>query len=226
MAEPILPQQPAQQETSLLDQLRQRVQQDFTPQPVSSQERLATFGRGVLSNRGSFLDNLSAGLTAQNQADVVRREEGRKAFELQAEMARRAEELRLRQEELRDPSFRNLREAQAFYYRSRPDMAAAGAGVRGRLTDAQYATIYNQAEQEARRQYPDPTPGMPDTPAAQESRRVAREEFKNRRIEEIMRGLTQRQSGVPVPPPSPAQPRQPTFQIPLVGTPRPAPMER
>ena len=75
---PVLPQQPVQQETSLLEQLRQSLQRDLTPGPMSSQDRLATFGRGVLSNRGSFLDNLSAGLAAQNQAEAGRREEGRK----------------------------------------------------------------------------------------------------------------------------------------------------
>lgn len=223
---PVLPQQPVQQETSLLDQLRQRVQRDLAPQPMTSQERLATFGRGVLSNRGSFLDNLSAGLAAQQQAEAGRREEGRKALELQAEIARRAEEIRLKQEELRDPSIRNLREAQAEYYRRRPEMAAAGAGARGRLTEAQYANIYNQAEQEARRQFPDPTPGMPDPTSAQERRRMDREEFRNRRIEEIMAGLAQRQSGAPPSPPAPSQPRQPTVQIPLTGSPRPAPTER
>lgn len=225
-AAPVLPQQPVQQETSLLEQLRQRLQQELTPQPMTSQERLATFGRGVLSSRGSFLDNLSAGLAAQNQAEAGRREEGRKALELQAEIARRNEELRLKQEELRDPSVRELRAAQAEYYRRRPEMAAAGAGARGRLTEAQYANIYNQADQEARRQYPDPTPGMPDPPAAQERRRVEREEFRNRRIEEIMMGIAQRQGGTPTPPPQPAQPRQPTVQVPLTGTPRPAPTER
>jgi hypothetical protein len=227
-AAPVLPQQPVQQETSLLDQLRQRVQQDLAPQPMTSQERLATFGRGVLSNRGSFLDNLSAGLAAQQQAEAGRREEGRKALELQAEIARRAEEIRLKQEELRDPSIRNLREAQAEYYRRRPEIAGAAAGMRGRLTDAQYANIYNQAEQEARRQFPDPTPGMPDPTSAQERRRMDREEFRNRRIEEIMLGLAQRQGGTPTPtpPPQPTQPRQQIVPVPLTGAPRPAPTER
>jgi hypothetical protein len=74
---------------SLLEQLRQRVQQDFAPAPMSTSERLASFGRGVLSNRGSFLDNLSAGLASQQQAEAARREEGRKAAEIQAAMLER-----------------------------------------------------------------------------------------------------------------------------------------
>lgn len=86
---PVLPPQPVQQETSLLEQLRQRVQRDLTPGPMTSQDRLATFGRGVLSNRGSFLDNLSAGLAAQGQAEAARREEGRKAAEIEAAIAER-----------------------------------------------------------------------------------------------------------------------------------------
>jgi len=43
------------------------------PAPISPNERLAAFGRGVLSNRGSFLDNLSAGLASQQQAEAARR---------------------------------------------------------------------------------------------------------------------------------------------------------
>lgn len=88
-AAPVLPQQPVQQETSLLEQLRQSLQRDLAPGPMSGQERLAAFGRGVLSNRGSFLDNLSAGLAAQQQAAAARREEGRKAAELEADIAER-----------------------------------------------------------------------------------------------------------------------------------------
>lgn len=88
-AAPRLPQAPVQQETSLLDQLRQRVQQDLSPGPLTSGERMGAFGRGVLSGRGSFLDNLSAGLAAQGQAEAARREEGRKAAELEATIAER-----------------------------------------------------------------------------------------------------------------------------------------
>ena len=221
---PVLPQQPVQQETSLLEQLRQSLQRDLAPGPMTSQDRLATFGRGVLSGRGSFLDNLSAGLAAQGQAEAGRREEGRKALELQAEIARRGEELRLKQEEIRDPSARNLREAQADYWRRRPEMAAAGAGARGRLTDAQYAAIYNQAEQEARRQFPDPTPGMPDPVSAQEKRRMDRAAFVEEYVQKAMLNPPQSQGAVP--PPAPTQPRQQVVPVPLTGAPRPAPTER
>jgi hypothetical protein len=193
---------------------------------MTSQDRLATFGRGVLSSRGSFLDNLSAGLAAQNQAEAARREEGRKALELQAEIARRDEELRLKQEELRDPSIRELRAAQAEYYRRRPEMAASAAGMRGRLTDAQYAAIRKDGEQLALRQYPDPTAGMPDTLAAQEKRRMDRAAFVEEYVQRAMLNPPQSQGGTPTPPPQPAQPRQPPVQVPLTGALRPAPTER
>lgn len=223
-AAPVLPQQPAQQETSLLEQLRQSLQRDLTPGPMTSHDRLATFGRGVLSNRGSFLDNLSAGLAAQNQAEAGRREEGRKALELQAEIARRDEELRLKQEELRDPSIRELRAAQAEYYRRRPEMAASAAGMRGRLTDAQYAAIRKDGEQLALRRFPDPTPGMPDPDAAKEKRRMDREAFVEEYVQKAMLNPPQSQGAIT--PPAPTQPRQQVVPVPLTGAPRPAPTER
>jgi hypothetical protein len=115
---------------SLLEQLRQRLQQEIAPPQMSANERLAAMGRGILSNRGSLLDNLSAGLSAQNQAEAARREEARKAAELEAEIARRSEETRLKEEELRNPDVSALRQAQAFYYRQRPEMGAGATDLR------------------------------------------------------------------------------------------------
>lgn len=182
-AAPVLPQQPVQQETSLLEQLRQSLQRDLAPGPMSGQERLAAFGRGVLSNRGSFLDNLSAGLAAQQQAEAGRREEGRKALELQAEIARRDEELRLKQEELRDPSIRNLREAQAEAFRRRPEIAAAAAGARGQITpqivQARLGRIPSEAAAIIDRRYRD----VPIRPPADTIRRETAEEEQRLRNE-------------------------------------------
>ena len=232
---PVLPPQPVQQETSLLEQLRQSLQRDLTPGPMSSQDRLATFGRGVLSNRGSFLDNLSAGLAAQNQAEAGRREEGRKALELQAEIARRDEELRLKQEDIRDPSARNLREAQADYYRRRPDMAAAGAGARGQITpqnvQARLGRIPSEAAAIIDRRYRDvlirPPPDTIRRETAEEEQRLRNEYFDNlaamggsaATIAETLRGASQ--TGT-----QPTQPRQQVVPVPLTGAPRPAPTER
>lgn len=73
------------EQTSLLEQLRQRVSKDFEV-PT---ETPAAFSRGVLSNRGSFLDNLAAGVAAQQEAAAARREEGRKAAEVEAAIIER-----------------------------------------------------------------------------------------------------------------------------------------
>lgn len=220
-AAPTLPQQPVQQETSLLEQLRQRVQQDLAPQPMSGQDRLATFGRGVLSNRGSFLDNLSAGLAAQGQAEAGRREEGRKALELQAEIARRDEELRLKQEELRDPTIRALREAQAEAFRRRPEIAAAAAGARGQITpqivQARLGRIPSEAAAIIDRRYRDTIRPPADTirrETAEEEQRLRNEYFDSlaamggpaATIAETLRGTGQ--SGTQPAAPTQAPPNQ------------------
>lgn len=139
-AVPVLPQQPVQQETSLLEQLRQRVQRDLTPGPMTSQDRLATFGRGVLSNRGSFLDNLSAGLAAQGQAEAARREEGRKAAELEgtiAERDRRAqlEKAKFAEETTPGTLSARLKEAQIAKYRSDTSEANRDRPVQGMVAE-------------------------------------------------------------------------------------------
>lgn len=79
------PAQADQSQPSLLASLREAVAQDVAP--LSSSERMGAFGRGVLSGRGSFLDNLSAGLAAQNQAEAARRAEVRQSIETQARLA-------------------------------------------------------------------------------------------------------------------------------------------
>jgi len=216
----------AGQPQSLLDRLRQSTAASLENPGLQS---AGDIGAGMLASRSpNFFTMLGAGLQAQRTGERERMQELRQAASAEAEARYRDQTIRLKEEQLRDPSARNLREAQAEYYRRRPDMIATTAGARGRLTDAQYATIVNQAEQEARRQHPDPTPGMPDTPAAKESRRVAREEFKNRRIQEIMLANEQRQSGVPVPPAQPAQaPPSSAIPVPLTGPlPPPAPAVR
>ena len=137
---PVLPQQPVQQETSLLEQLRQRVQRDLAPGPMTSQDRLATFGRGVLSGRGSFLDNLSAGLAAQGQAEAARREEGRKAAELEgtiAERDRRAqlEKAKFAEETTPGTLSARLKEAQIAKYLSDTSEANRDRPVQGMLAE-------------------------------------------------------------------------------------------
>ena len=84
-AAPPAPAQADQSQPSLLASLREAVAQDVAP--LSSSERMGAFGRGVLSGRGSFLDNLSAGLAAQGQAEAARRAEMRQSIETQARLA-------------------------------------------------------------------------------------------------------------------------------------------
>lgn len=137
---PVLPQQPVQQETSLLEQLRERVQRDISPGPMSGPERLAAFGRGVLSNRGSFLDNLTAGLAAQGQAETARREEGRKAAELEAAIAERDRRAQLEKAKFSEETTpgtlsARLKEAQIAKYLSDTSEANRDRPVAGMLAE-------------------------------------------------------------------------------------------
>jgi hypothetical protein len=221
---------------SLLEQLRQRVQQDFAPAPISPNERLAAFGRGVLSNRGSFLDNLSAGLAGQQQAEAARREEGRKSAEAEGTLAYRDAQMQLEQAKQRfdqDPTNpRNrlyLAQAEqamgmANFYRQ----GGRGATPRN-LTASQYATMVNQAEEAARRQFPDPPAGMPEPPNVTEERRRNRAEYASARMAQLIEAASQIQGGQ-LPAPNQAAPTQgpqgPRVSVPLTGPVRPAPTER
>ena len=102
-------------EPSLLERLRQSVERDLTP-VESPSSRLATFGRGVLSGRGSFLDNLSAGLAAQEEAAKSRRTETRQSLETQARIAEIERKAKLDEAKLAAEA--PLREAQTYYYRN------------------------------------------------------------------------------------------------------------
>ena len=81
---------PPSTSTALLEELRQRIRSEIAPPPPTVDERLATFGRGVLSNRGSFLDNLSAGLAAQSEAEAARAERQRRALEMERQVTETA----------------------------------------------------------------------------------------------------------------------------------------
>lgn len=114
-AAPVPAATPVASEPSLLETLRQAVARDVAPQE-STANNLAAFGRGVLSNRGSFLDNLSAGLAAQEDAAKSRRAEMRQALEVQARIAEA--ERKAKNEEAKLAAEAPLREAQAYYYRN------------------------------------------------------------------------------------------------------------
>lgn len=135
---------PVASEPSLLETLRQAVARDVAPQE-STANNLAAFGRGVLSNRGSFLDNLSAGLAAQEDAAKSRRTEMRQALEVQARIAEA--ERKAKNEEAKLAAEAPLREAQAYYYRNfagrRP---GEGAGTPRVLSQRDIANLRIQAD--------------------------------------------------------------------------------
>jgi hypothetical protein len=74
----------------MLEELRQRIRQEYAPPPASASERLAAFGRGVLSNRGSFLENLTAGLASQEQAAAARADQQRRALDMERQAVEQA----------------------------------------------------------------------------------------------------------------------------------------
>jgi len=76
--------------TALLEELRQRIRSEYAPPEPTAAERLATFGRGVLSNRGSFLDNLTAGIAAQDQAAEARANRQRLALDMERQVVENA----------------------------------------------------------------------------------------------------------------------------------------
>lgn len=135
---------PVASEPSLLETLRQAVARDVAPQE-STANNLAAFGRGVLSNRGSFLDNLSAGLAAQEDAAKSRRTEMRQALEVQARIAEA--ERKAKNEEAKLAAEAPLREAQAYYYRNfagrRP---GEGAGTPRIMSQRDIANLRIQAD--------------------------------------------------------------------------------
>lgn len=222
-----LPAQPqaGPSEPSLLESLRQAVAQDVGP--LTGNEQLAAFGRGVLSNRGSFLANLSAGLAAQGQAETARRAELRQSIQEQARLAEMERKAQLEKAQFAEASSPEsltgrLRESQirenlgrARYYEEGGRGGAGVGSARNRITPQLYSQMYNQAEQEARRQYPDPMPGMVERPGEAETRRTNRETFRDRRLQELLEGASRIQEGnLPAPrqaAPQAAAPTGPTI---------------
>jgi len=182
------PQRPvAQEQPSVLDMLRRRVSREMEGQDL---QRLSEFGAGMLaSGSPNFFTMLGAGARAQAQGDASRMDRLRQVAEaerqqraLDIEEQRRREELALRRQEL---------EANAPYRAAQADQARAlaeyyrqggrGGGVRGQLTERDFANLSMRAAQRAATEVPDPRPGSPeavaDTPAAAEARRVRREQL-------------------------------------------------
>jgi hypothetical protein len=227
---------------SLLEQLRQRVQQDVAPGPMSTNERLAAFGRGVLSNRGSLLDNLSAGLANQQQAEAARRAENLKTTEAEGTLAYRDAQTRLEEAKQRyeqDPTNpRNalyLAQAQqavgmADYYRQ-GGRGAGGASTRGTYTERDIATRLANLPREASVNVDRILRNMPIQPQPAERQQLIAREAESLRASfldelEAMGGqyaerAAALRAGRPAGPPQGPQGQR--VQLPLTGTPRPAP---
>jgi len=107
--------------TALLEELRQRIRSEYAPPPQTEADRLAAFGRGILSNRGSLLDNLTAGVAAQEQAATARADQQRRALEMERQVVENAireetERNRLAQNQAQFEAQAPLRQAQINSY--------------------------------------------------------------------------------------------------------------
>jgi len=227
------------QQPSMLDRLRQQVMQDIMPNDAADMQRRArTFGAAMMGTPGSFFQGVAAGQQAIEQQRLAEQQARAQRVRSAEEDAYRQAQIQLKEAEQRynqDPTNpRNrlyLAEAEramgmANYYLQG---GRGGAGGPRPLSAAQYATIVNQADTEARRQFPDPPPGMPEPTNVVEERRRNREAYRDARIAALMEGAAQIQAGN-LPTPRPAGPSQgpqgQRVQLPLTGTPRPAPTER
>ncbi len=132
---------------TLLDQLRERVSQDTSSGGLRT---AGDIGAGMLASRSpNFFTMLGEGLKAAQTGEQQRTRDLREAASTEAEQAYRQRMLELKEEEMRDPSVRALREAQAYYYRQRPEMAGAAGAARGQLTPAVLARLQNEARSRA-----------------------------------------------------------------------------
>ena len=179
---PSLPREQAQPR-SFLDMLRDRAAREMENENMT---RLREFGAGMLaSGSPNFFTNLAAGSRAQAEGERSRMDRLRQLAEterqqraLDLEERRRQEELRLREEELRLNA--PLREAQAEQARSLAEYYRQGGrggagGAAGQITPARRTQIFQQAQQQALREFPDPQPGMPESEVARTERLRRRE---------------------------------------------------
>lgn len=173
----------AAQPRSLLDMLRERTAREMESERL---DRLRDFGAGMLaSGSRNFFTNLAAGSRAQAEGERSRMDRLRQLAEterqqraLDLEERRRQEELRLREEELRlNAPYRAAQTNQANAYADflRQGGRDRAGGAAGQVTPARRAQIFQQAQQQALREFPDPQPGMPESEVARTERLRRRE---------------------------------------------------
>jgi hypothetical protein len=163
-------QQPTQ--SSVLDMLRGRIARDTENEAL---QRASEFGAGMLaSGSPNFFAMLGGGARAAREGDVSRMDQLRRLADLErqdaaqrAEETRRREELRIREEDLRvNAPYRAALTEQALATAAE---IRSGRG-RGTLTPAALAGIYQRAQAQALRDFPDPAPGVPETNAEKTDR--------------------------------------------------------
>jgi hypothetical protein len=217
------PQRPAPQ-PSVLDMLRGRLAREMEGEAL---QRASEFGAGMLaSGSPNFFTMLGGGARAAQQGDASRMDRLRQIADaerqqraLDIEEQRRQEELRLRREEMEmNAPYREAQAEQARalaeYYRQG---GRGGAGATGQITPALRLRAEQQANAEARREFPDPPTGMPISEARQAEIRNARQQYVARRLPEILEGL-RNPSQAPAPDVT-AAPRAPAAVIDLRQTP-------
>lgn len=217
-------QQSQPQQLSVLDMLRKRMAREMEGEELRS---LTDLGIGMLrSSSPNFFTMLAGGLQGQREGQRSRTDQLRQLAELErqdaaqrAEEARRQEELRLREEQLRLEA--PLRAAQALQAEAMArfyNQGGSGAG-RGQLTPAALAGIYQRAQAQALRDFPDPPSGMPESEAV----RTERLRRRAQRAEELVAGALAAAGQTPAvgggAPAAPTAPAAPAAIIDLGGRP-------
>jgi hypothetical protein len=217
---------------SILNALRKRVLGEFEGEQA---RQAADLGRGLLASRSpNFFTALGEGLAVQEAGSASRMDRLRQAAEaerqqraLEVEETRRREELRLREQEVQaNAPFRAAQTEQARalaeFYR------AGGSGsnrpASGQITPARIAQLTMQAQVQALRDIPDPDANSVDALRDTPAERLAREERRRRRAEQLIEEALARAGhpGSTLPPTTsaaPAAPAVPVIEVSPVGRP-------
>lgn len=200
---------------SLLDMLRQRTTGNMQDEAL---RRASEFGAGMLaSGSPNFFTMLGAGARAQAEGERSRTDELRRLADIERqqrmtdiEEQRRRDEAAYRQQRLEAEAPGRAATTQqalalAEYYRQ--GGPSAGRTPPGQITPAVRTQIYQRAQAQALREFPDPQPGMPESEAARNDRLARR---ASRAAELFASGLAaggaSEQQGGPAPAPATPQP--------------------
>jgi len=231
------------QQPSMLDRLRQQVMQDIMPNDAADMQRRArTFGAAMMGTPGSFFQGVAAGQQAIEQQRLGEQQARAQRVRSAEEDAYRQAQIQLKEAEQRynqDPTNpRNrlyLAEAEramgmANYY-LQGGRGAGGAGTRGTYTERDIATRLANLPREASVNVDRILRNMPIQPQPAERQQLIAREAENLRASfldelEAMGGqyaerAAALRAGRPAGPPQGPQGQR--VQMPLTGTPRPAP---